>query len=468
MLGAISEEIGGHGALILRNNGGTFSQIKSEGNSSLMGGNVGIGIKDPIDKLHIWGGTNGILLEAPLGGGVSQQGVFLKGDNNVYSSFQRWWSNASFMAQNLVLRDGNWSRANATRSLMFSMRDTSSTETFAWSSWTGASAPYTANYLMRLQDDGHLYIDGSYHCNGADYAEYFYTEDAKIKPGELVQAAISPDSVEKSISNANILGIVSTNPGVVGSLPKGEQKEQTPIDETALLPNGEEQAPADDYYTRLEKDPHWKPIGLLGKAPVIVVSINGDLNMNDFVSASQIPGIGMKATKSGFVVGQALESSTDWNKDNCQAVADYDSISWPEDDGSNPAKPCFQVLVSSFSPEIQSELQKEYQLLNNDYLYIGKLMLFIRPSFYSQDVFLSDMNGLELLRENQGYSLRDGLGKIIDRIGAFAEIMAAKIRVGTLEAKEIIIDGINILERLNEQQKKIEKLEERIEFLENR
>jgi len=33
---------------------------------------------------------------------------------------------------------------------------------------------------------GDVSISGTYKTNGADYAEYFYTEDSDLEPGELV------------------------------------------------------------------------------------------------------------------------------------------------------------------------------------------------------------------------------------------------------------------------------------------
>jgi hypothetical protein len=51
-------------------------------------------------------------------------------------------------------------------------------------------------------------------------------------------------------------------------------------------------------------------LGLAGRVPVKVTAINGIIKPGDYITSSSIPGVGMKATKAGQVVGQAL---TGWN-----------------------------------------------------------------------------------------------------------------------------------------------------------
>ncbi|MBN1162457.1 hypothetical protein JXA34_01795 [Patescibacteria group bacterium] len=51
-------------------------------------------------------------------------------------------------------------------------------------------------------------------------------------------------------------------------------------------------------------------IASLGNSPVRVTAKNGPINEGDYVTSSEIPGVGMKATESGNVIGRALESYT--------------------------------------------------------------------------------------------------------------------------------------------------------------
>lgn len=50
-----------------------------------------------------------------------------------------------------------------------------------------------------------------------------------------------------------------------------------------------------------------KPVITFGETYVRVKDINGKIKKGDFITSSRIPGIGQKATESGFVLGKALE-----------------------------------------------------------------------------------------------------------------------------------------------------------------
>lgn len=58
-----------------------------------------------------------------------------------------------------------------------------------------------------------------------------------------------------------------------------------------------------------------KPVTSLGKAYVLVSTINGEIKINDLVTTSTIPGVGQKATVNGFILGTALENYSEPNKD---------------------------------------------------------------------------------------------------------------------------------------------------------
>jgi len=59
-----------------------------------------------------------------------------------------------------------------------------------------------------------------------------------------------------------------------------------------------------------------KPVITSGKAYVTVSTINGEIEVNDFITTSEIKGVGQKAKINGFVLGTALEgySEPDRNK----------------------------------------------------------------------------------------------------------------------------------------------------------
>lgn len=123
----------------------------------------------------------------------------------------------------------------------------------------------------------------AFKLTGADYAETYYTSDASIQKGELVELEGSGRSQVKKAGQPysdRTLGIVSTKPGqVVG-----------------------------------EADGQGKPvqIALAGRVPIKLSTENGVPKAGDMVTASAtLPGLAMKAVKSGYIVGQLLLNAVD-------------------------------------------------------------------------------------------------------------------------------------------------------------
>jgi hypothetical protein len=117
----------------------------------------------------------------------------------------------------------------------------------------------------------------AFRIRGADYAEVYYTNDHTIENGDVV--AINGDGVSQvskttKAYDGKMLGIISTKPGMVIG----------------------------------EADGSGKPVivGLAGRVPVKVSTENGDIMPGDYLTSSSIPGVAMKATRSGQVIGQAL------------------------------------------------------------------------------------------------------------------------------------------------------------------
>jgi len=57
-----------------------------------------------------------------------------------------------------------------------------------------------------------------------------------------------------------------------------------------------------------------KPVLSQGKAYVLVSTVNGEIKANDLIATSTIPGVGQKSTINGFVLGVALESYAEKDK----------------------------------------------------------------------------------------------------------------------------------------------------------
>jgi hypothetical protein len=245
---------------------------------------------------------------------------------------------------------------------------------------------------------GKCYADGGWNA-AADYAEYFYTENLSISEGDLV-SIVEKDyraefdamgEIERAsmFNSQDTLGIVSTNPGVTG----------------ILVPDTTEDSQV------IESDPHYKTVGLLGQVPAKVLFTNEVLSSGDPIAPSCLAGIGMKATQPGQIVAKALEG---FDMSGAIDVASLDDIDWPEDDGTNPAKPCFRVPISSFGSEIQEALATDHGLQPSDHIYVGKIMVFVNVSWYDPDPDAGALERKRLAAENR--VLQTDISTLHDRL----------------------------------------------------
>lgn len=82
---------------------------------------------------------------------------------------------------------------------------------------------------------------------------------------------------------------------------------------------------------------------------------------------------------------------------------------------------------------------------------VGKIMTFINVSWYDPQIFLTDTGDLNIIRMNPNeseYSLVNAAGEVIDRVGAFAEVVVAQLRAGLIETQELITNSLTVKEKL--------------------
>jgi len=80
-----------------------------------------------------------------------------------------------------------------------------------------------ADDQFKLRGDGNAYADGSWNGGGADYAEYFEWSDGNTDNEDRVGFSVVLDNnkIRKATSSdsaANIIGVISANPSVVGDV----------------------------------------------------------------------------------------------------------------------------------------------------------------------------------------------------------------------------------------------------------
>ncbi|PID29526.1 hypothetical protein CR983_03875, partial [Candidatus Saccharibacteria bacterium] len=132
------------------------------------------------------------------------------------------------------------------------------------------------NVKFRVDSDGDVYSDGTnFIGGGADVAEKYKNHDG-AKPGDVV-AFVDKRTVAKTseVAQPTLAGVVSTKAGVV-----------------------------------LDSEVNGVPVGLVGRLPTNVSMATGEIKPGDFLTSGP-GGKAQKATKSGPVIGQAMERATE-------------------------------------------------------------------------------------------------------------------------------------------------------------
>jgi hypothetical protein len=141
----------------------------------------------------------------------------------------------------------------------------------------------------------------AFKLNGADLAEAYQTKDRTIGPGDIVSADGSLAAGVKKTQGAydsKAIGIVSTTPGMVLGDPT-----MTSTGTPVLL-------------------------ALSGRVPVKVSTENGPIEAGDYLTPSSTPGVAMKATQPGQMVGKALEGFTSSDPNAQGVVMTFANLTW--------------------------------------------------------------------------------------------------------------------------------------------
>ena len=259
-----------------------------------------------------------------------------------------------------------------------------------------------------------------------DLAESYKTKDQTISSGDVV--CVDPNNNSNIIKCQNpydptAIGIVSTNPGLIVG---------------------------DDLQANS------RLVGLQGRVPVKVTLENGPIKRGDPLTPSATkPGYAMKATKAGQIIGKALQPF------------DGNSTVLGENAFDGLTKNQIQKIINSTKATGE-----------------GQTMAFINISWYDPDVYLTSTGDLKIVGDNSGnFTLQHQDGSTIDRVGAFAEAIIAKLGVGLLDVQKLTIKGtpldayltnffspqtqkINSFEqKVKQQQSKMDDLQKQIEQL---
>jgi hypothetical protein len=112
-------------------------------------------------------------------------------------------------------------------------------------------------------------------------ANYLPVQGSNIKNGDIVSFTNKGYFLSKTAYDSTVIGIVTTNPAVSLNIKNGSKN---------------------NY-----------PVASSGTVIVNVSTQNGTIKKGDIITTSEIPGVGMKAEKSGFVLGNAMEAFSSSN-----------------------------------------------------------------------------------------------------------------------------------------------------------
>lgn len=375
-------------------------------------GNVGIGINSPSYRLHVSGGTSYLSGKACIGAGCT-----LPTGSDLYVLNSAQFNNTAWITGNAAdtasFTHGIYTSSGSTWTDVISNRKGATIQHYSTTGGTVQTSVCFTNSASGVDWDCEvmfrpnatsLFEHGTA-TGTVDLAEYFpiSINATVINEGDVVtvdQMTSAPNDITLANSDTSLpLGIISTNPGYV----LGAEKEV--IDES--LENKKQTETLDDR----------KLVALAGRVPTkVVVDPETEILEGAPLSVGSITGFAQKATKTGYIVGQSLQSTATWK--TCSPANSIADIIWPEDDGTNPANPCYLLPDGSR---------------------VGKIMVFVNIAWHDPSATLNDTGQLVINGDAGNYSIANN-GNAVETIGAFAELVAAKIQSGLLSTKELVVE----------------------------
>ncbi|MCA9361803.1 hypothetical protein KC906_00360, partial [Candidatus Kaiserbacteria bacterium] len=136
-----------------------------------------------------------------------------------------------------------------------------------------------------------------------------YVSDTELEAGEVVMlsAGLTIDRATRA-TTTTVLGVVATNPGItLGTAATGY------------------------------------PVALAGRVPVQLSTENGPISKGDQLMLSSLPGVAMKATGTGAVIGIALEDFNDTR---------YYSDGYLTEFGNDIVEPVYEPIFTEYDPRL--------------------------------------------------------------------------------------------------------------------
>jgi hypothetical protein len=247
----------------------------------------------------------------------------------------------------------------------------------------------------------------------SDLAEVYPTTEQSLLSGDILTSDSSMTNGVKKSTSANdstLMGVVSTKPAqIIGG---------------ADLAAGSSAA----------------VVALTGRVPVKITSLNGSVSVGDPITSSNLPGIGMRQTQPGTIVGRIIETPNVWDENTCLPADSVEeaSNSFPYDDtGANSQSPCFAIPTQNVS-NVPDTYTKSH-------VYLGKVMIKADKGFNIPDLLTNPESGLQIseLSADQ-FSLIDSSNNVITNSQSFSNIKSANGTFGQLTTANIAASQIDL------------------------
>lgn len=219
----------------------------------------------------------------------------------------------------------------------------------------------------------------AYRSGNADFAEYLRKDNSQIiESGSIVCLKNNGLAAKCDYNNSSIVGVASEHPAFLGGKNLGDNS---------------------------------IAVGLAGQVEALVSIQNGEIQAGDRLTASDIPGVGVKATKAGQIVGTALENlAIDESK-----VAGY----------YNPDSKEYRSRASFPNISLKSNIVRVY-----------KIPILVNISWHDPNAYFAQ-NG-ELIAPDTSLNNYPASDE------TFWEIIASRIKSNLLSTSEVITNALNV------------------------